>query len=328
MSSDVDARLRADGEHWRGVECSVAPVPLETALAALAELHAHDEATAVFELTGGPPPRHRSAHVRWVWAAVAAAVVVLTGASAAVIGTTRHAAGPNAAAALRGTSWVAPGAGTNGVGTTLTFDPAAKKLTINDRCDTSAYHVTVGRGTLRIGRPDGIAIVCSPAARLPGPYPTAGDPSVNAEKAVDAVLRGTVTWTIDNRTLILGRGARKVTLFATATIAQRCAATEVTVTAAGATHRYPFGGKPPTLTANAPVDIDAAASGPCRAAVAITLAPASKPSAWISHNRYGYWRVTQPGVYQLTFTLQVCTPANGDCSLGLNPLPITIHLTP
>ncbi len=328
MTIDVDDRLRADGEHWRRAQPSTVPFPFETALAA-AGRGVDADGTAVFELTADPPPRRPSTHRRWAWAAAAAVVVLLAGAVAGVISTTRHTTGPNAAAAeLVGTIWLVPGAGTNGAGTTLSFDPAATKLTISDGCITSPYDVTVGRGTLRIGSIDGMGTSCGGVPRPPGLYPTAGDPGVAAGEALAAVTQGTVTWTIDDHTLVLRRGAKTATLFATTSIGQRCAATEFTVTAAGTAHRYPLSARTATLTVKAPADIDAAATGPCRAAVVITLAPANRPDAWVSHTRYGHWRVTQPGAYQLSLTQTVCTPAHSDCSLGLKPLQITVQVNP
>lgn len=328
MTTDVDARLRADGAHWRQAERSVAP-PWDTAFAAVAATPVLDEhigAAPVLQLTSARPSHRESTHRRRIWAGVATAVVVLAGAGAGVLGITRHDSSPPAAAAgLGGTNWVAPGAGTLGYGTTLTFDSAVKKLTVSDGCDTSPSHVTVGRGTLRIGGPDGLGIACSPAAR----EPVAGDPSVAAQNALDTVLLpGTVSWTIDNRTLILRRGAKTVTLFPTAIVAQRCGATKMTVTAAGTTHRYPVGALPRALTVKAPADIDSGAIGPCRAAVAITLAPAHKPLAWITPHRYGHWRVTQPGAYQFTFTIHVCTLAHNECTLGLQPLRVGVRVNP
>ncbi len=326
MTIDVEARLRADGEHWRRSQPSAAPLPLETALAAAVPGLDADR-TAVVELTADPPPRRAGTHRRWAWAAAAAVVVLLAGAAAGVISTTRHAKGPTAAAAeLVGTIWLVPGAGTNGAGTTLSFDPAATKLTISDGCTTSPYHVTVDRGTLRIGGVDGLMSACSPPARDPGQYPTAGDPGVAAGKALDAVTHGTVTWTVDDHTLILRRGAKTATLFATTSIGQRCAATEFTVTAAGTAHRYPLSARTATLTVKAPADIDAAATGPCRAAVVITLAPSNRPDAPVGHTRYGHWRVTKPGAYQLSLTQTVCTPAYGDCSFLLRPLQIAVQV--
>lgn len=329
MTTDVDARLQADAEHWRHAQHSRTPVPLATAFAvAVPELDA--DAPAVSELTAGPPPPRRTpTHRRWVWAAVAAAVVLLAGAGAGAGVISHRLGGPSTAAGrLEATSWVAPGAGTGGYATTVTFEVAAGKLTVSDGCDTSPYHLTVGPGTLRIGGIDGVNITCSPAGQPPGLYPAAGDPSVAAHNTLDAVLQGTVTWAIDNRTLILRRGGHTATLYATETIAERCAATEVTVAAAGATHRYGFGPPPRTVTVKAPVDVDAAASGPCRAGFAITLAPATKPFAWISHNRYGQWRVTRSGTYQLTFTLNGCTSTHNSCSLALRPLQVIVQVDP
>lgn len=328
MTIDVDDRLRADGEHWRRAQPSTVPFPFETALAA-AGRGVDADGTAVFELTADPPPRRSGTHRHWVWAAAAAVVVLLAGAVAGVISTTRHTTGPTAAAAeLVGTIWLVPGAGTNGAGTTLSFDPAATKLTISDGCSTVPYDIIVERGTLRIGGVDGMASACSPAARPPGLYPTAGDPGVAAGEALAVVTQGTVTWTIDDHTLVLRRGAKTATLFATTSIGERCAATEFTVTVAGTTHRYPLSARTATLTVKAPADIDAASTGPCRAAVTVVLAPAGQPFAWISHSRYGRWRVTQPGAYRLTLTLQVCLPAHSDCSLGVKPLQITVRVSP
>ncbi len=328
MSRDVDGRLRADGEHWRGAEASRASISLQTALAA-AVPERDKNGTAVFEVAPAPPPLRPATCRRWVWAAVAAAVVVLAGTAAAVIGTSRHsdrhATGTTAAAVLAGTSWLAPGVGNNGNGTTVSFDPAATKLTVTDGCITAPYHVIVERGTLRIGSIDCMGITCGGVARDPGLYPAAGDPSVAAQNALDAVLQGTVSWTIDKRELVLRRGAKTVTLYATDSIAQVCAATEFTVTAAGAAHRYPLGAKSPTLTVKAPAELDAAATGPCRAAVTVTLARANKPLAWIKHSRYRQWKAIQTGIYRLTFTLRVCTVFN-DCSLGFHPLPISVHV--
>jgi heat shock protein HslJ len=324
MTTDLDARLRADGEHWRHAQPRPAPFPSTAALAAAGpESDPHVDATDVLELTGARPSPHPATHRRWVWAAAAAVAVLLVGTVAGVIGTIRRDAGPAAAAGLAGTSWVAPGTGTNGNGTTLAFDRTAKKLTISDGCTTSPYHVIVGRGTLQIGGLDGTVVTCSP----PGLQLVPGDPRVAAQKALDPVLHGTVTWTIGNGTLTLGRDAKTATLFATSTIAQRCAATEVVVTAAGTAHQYLLGQQPRAISAKAPTDINATATGPCRAAVAISLTRADRRNP-IQPSRYGQWPAAQPGLYQLSFTLTVCTPAHNDCRLGLHPLRVSVRVGP
>ena len=104
MTADIDDRLRADGEHWRGAQASRASISLQTALAAAVPERDTNE-TAILELAPAPPPRRPATRRRWVLAAVAAVVVVLAGTAAAVIGTSRHsdrhATGTTAAAVSR-----------------------------------------------------------------------------------------------------------------------------------------------------------------------------------------------------------------------------------